>query len=152
MLKLIKSVCYGNPGWAKNSSMRFLISGSVNTLFGFTVYSIFILAGAAMWFALISGTVIGALFNFLTIGGYVFRDLSLGRVPRFLLCYALVYGINLQALEWLSTAITDKILSQAILVLPIATLSYLLMARFVFVTGNGAASKELDKVNKTYDQ
>lgn len=152
MLKLIKSVLYGNPRLSNNKSMRFLISGSVNTLFGFMVYSIFILAGAAVWFALISGTVIGALFNFLTIGGYVFRDLSFDRVPRFLLCYALVYGINLQALEWLSTAITDKISSQSILVLPIATLSYLLMARFVFVPGNRTAPKELDKINKTYDR
>lgn len=144
MFKLIKAVLYGNPGLSNSRSMRFLISGGVNTLFGFMVYSVFILAGSAVWFALISGTVIGAFFNFLTIGGYAFRDLSLDRVPRFLLCYALVYGINLQALEWLSAAVTDKILSQSILVLPIAALSYLLMARFVFVPGNGAASKALD--------
>lgn len=136
MFKLIKAVLYENPGLSNSRSMRFLISGGVNTLFGFMVYSVFILAGAAVWLALISGTVIGALFNFLTIGGYVFHDLSLDRVPRFLLCYALVYGINLQALEWLSTVVADKILSQAILVLPIAALSYLLMARFVFVSGN----------------
>lgn len=151
MLKFIKSIPYKNLILARNRSVRFLISGSVNTLFGFMVYSIFILAGAAVWFALISGTVIGTLFNFFTIGGYVFRDLSLDRVPRFLLCYVLVYGINLQALKWLSIAVADKILAQFILVFPIATLSYLLMACFVFVPGNETAPKELDKVNKIHD-
>lgn len=118
---------------AKNRFMRFLIAGGVNTLFGFAVYSIFILAGAAVWFALMSATVIGALFNFFTAGRFVFRDLSLTRAPRFLLCYSLVYGINLQALEWLSSSLSNKIVSQAILVLPIAALSYLLMKKFVFV-------------------
>jgi putative flippase GtrA len=118
---------------AKNRFIRFLISGGVNTLFGFAVYSIFILSGATVWLALISGTVIGALFNFFTTSGFVFRDLSFTRAPRFLLCYALVYVINLQALEWLSSSLSNKIVSQAILVLPIAVLSYLLMKKFVFV-------------------
>lgn len=117
----------------KKRFLRFLISGGVNTLFGFAIYSVFILSGAAVWLALISGTVIGALFNFFTTSGFVFRELSIARVPRFLLCYALVYAINLQALYWLSSWLSDEIVSQAILVLPIAAVSYFLMKRFVFV-------------------
>ena len=111
---------------------RFLISGGVNTLFGFAVYSFFILSGTAVWLALLGGTVIGALFNFCSVGGYVFRNLSYTRLPRFLFCYAIVYGINLQALEWLSALLSNKIASQAILVLPIAATSYLMMKKFVF--------------------
>lgn len=119
--------------------LRFLIAGVVNTLFGFAVYSAAIGIGAATWFALLIGTVAGTLFNFFTTGGYVFRELSLARFPRFLVCYSLVYGINLGLLETLSIWVSNKTLAQFILLLPMAVLSYFLMARFVF-----AAKKKVD--------
>lgn len=112
--------------------MRFLVAGGVNTLFGFVVYSIFILAGAAVWLALLGGMLSGTVFNFFTTGGYVFRELSLARFPRFLVCYLLVYGINLGLIELFSMWMSSQILAQAIITLPIAFLSYFLMARFAF--------------------
>ena len=112
--------------------MRFLVAGGVNTLFGFVVYSFCIIAGGAVWAALLVGTVSGTIFNFFTTGGYVFRELSLARFPRFVICYLLVYGINLAMIELLFMWMNNKILPQAILILPMALLSYLLMGRFVF--------------------
>ena len=112
---------------------RFLIAGAANTVFGFAVYSVFILSGVAAWFALMGGMVIGTLFNFMTMGKYVFEDPTYARAPRFLICYAIVYGINLQALEWLSTVLVDEILSQAILALPMAVIAFSLMKTFVFI-------------------
>lgn len=120
----------------KNRVIRFLIAGAINTLFGFAVYSVFIIAGVAVWLSLLAGMLFGTVFNFFTTGGYVFRDLSLGRFPLFVICYLFVYGMNLLLIELISFWLNSKILSQAILVLPIAALSYLLMARFVFVSGN----------------
>lgn len=117
--------------------MRFLIAGVVNTVFGFAVYSVCILAGLSLWLALVIGTITGTTFNFFTTGGYVFRQLAISRVPRFLLCYTLIYAVNLQLLQWVTELLNDKILSQAILVLPIAIFSYLLMARFVFFDVDG---------------
>ena len=125
--------------WGTNSLndrsrfIRFLVSGGVNTLFGFAVYSVFILSGAAVWIALICGNILGALFNFFTTSGFVFRDISYSRAPRFLLCYALVYVINLQMLEWLSSFLSNKIAAQAVLVMPFAVFSFLLMKKIVFV-------------------
>lgn len=121
--------------------MRFLIAGAINTLFGFAVYSACIVAGLPLWLALMIGTITGTAFNFLTTGGYVFRQLALSRMPRFLLCYALIYTVNLQLLRWVTELLSDKILSQAILVLPIAIFSYLLMARFVFVDVEDSSSR-----------
>jgi putative flippase GtrA len=117
-----------------NRFLRYLVAGGINTLFGFAVYSIAIVAGAAVWFALLAGTISGTVFNFFTTGGYVFRELSLTRFPRFLICYLLVYAINLVLIELLSTWLNNKLTSQAILIFPMALFSYVLMARFVFTS------------------
>jgi putative flippase GtrA len=116
----------------RNRFMRFLVAGGVNTLFGFAIYSICIVAGMAVWLALLAGMLSGTVFNFFTTGGYVFRELSLARFPRFVICYLLVYGINLMLIELISIWLSSKILSQAIITFPLALLSYFLMARFVF--------------------
>ena len=112
--------------------MRFLIAGAVNTLFGFVVYSVAILAAAAVWLALLVATFAGMAFNFVTTGGYVFKDLSLKRLPRFLGAYLIIYLANLGLITLLSTWVSDVILAQAIVTLPMALGSYLLMARYVF--------------------
>ena len=112
--------------------MRFLAAGALNTLFGFVAYTLAILADAAVWVALLSGNLAGVAFNFVTTGGYVFRDLSLKRLPKFLLTYLLIYLVNLGLINLLSPWISNLILAQAIVTLPLALASYLLMARFVF--------------------
>ncbi|MBI5438655.1 MAG: GtrA family protein [Nitrosomonadales bacterium] len=123
-----------NFSLCRNRFIRFLVAGGVNTLFGFAVYSAFIIADMPVWFSLLAGTILGTIFNFITTGGYVFRELSLPRVPRFIICYLLIYGINFMLIELISIWLSNKILSQAILIFPVAMLSYFLMARFVFST------------------
>lgn len=118
----------------RNRFIRFLAVGGVNTLFGFGAYSLLILTGMAVWLALLVSMLLGTMFNFLTTGGYVFQKLSLARFPRFVLCYLLVYFINLELIELILTLLNNKILAQAILVFPMAMLSYFLMARFVFAS------------------
>lgn len=115
-----------------NRFVRFLAAGGINTLFGFAVYSVFIVAGMEVWFALLAGMLLGTVFNFFTTGGYAFRELAFSRFPRFVICYLLIYGINFMLIGLISGWLNDKILSQAILVLPMALLSYCLMLRFVF--------------------
>lgn len=117
--------------------MRFLIAGLVNTLFGFAVYSVCIIAGMALWLALLMGMLSGTVFNFFTTGGYVFRELSLARFPRFVVCYLIVYGVNFLLIEIIASWLDSKILSQAIITFPLALLSYFLMERFVFSSKQG---------------
>lgn len=112
--------------------LRFLVAGAVNTLFGFAVYTVAILLHAPTWASLLIGTVAGIAFNFLTVGGYVFRQLSARRLPRFIGAYLLVYAVNLALIDWLSGLVDGKIVAQLVLVGPMALLSYVLMAYFVF--------------------
>jgi len=117
---------------SRSRFLRFLVAGGVNALFGFSVYCVFILAGTEVWLALLAGMLLGTVFNFFTTGGYVFREISLARFPCFVICYLLVYGINLMLIELSSTWLSNKILAQAIFTAPMAMLSYFVMARFVF--------------------
>ena len=112
--------------------LRFLIAGGINTVFGFAVYSICISANMKLWVAVLAGMLLGTVFNFLTTAGYVFRELSVARLPRFIICYLLIYSINMILIEPINLLISNMIFSQAIITFPLAFLSYFLMARFVF--------------------
>jgi len=116
----------------QSSILRFLLAGGINTLFGFAVYTVLIVSGAVVWVAVLVGMLAGTAFNFLTTGGYVFRDLSLHRFPLFLFFYFTVFAINLVLIECLSSFITNKILLQALISPLLAIISYLLMSRCVF--------------------
>lgn len=132
---------------AKHRLMRMFVAGGINTVFGFLVFAALSIGlrlptPAALLIALICGT----LFNFLTTGHYVFRQLSIGKYPRFLACYLLLYLINLGLVRLLHGITTDDVISQAILSIPMALLSYLLMARMVFnrdttASGNGPSDE-----------
>lgn len=115
-----------------NAFLRFLVAGGVNTLFGFAAYSAAIVAKAPVWLALLMGSIAGIVFNFFTTGGYVFRQLSAAKFPRFVLCYLIVYATNLGLIHLLSEWSDRVILLQLLLTIPLSLLSYFLMARFVF--------------------
>jgi putative flippase GtrA/SAM-dependent methyltransferase len=112
--------------------LRFLVAGSINTIFGFCIYSFSIFWGLLVWQALLAGMLAGVVFNFVTTGGYVFRDLTAQRFLRFVVAYLLIYGVNLGLIVQFSRWLDSPVLIQAIVTIPIAIGSYLLMSRFVF--------------------
>ena len=123
--------------------IRFLLAGAANSLFGFAVYSGAVVAGAAIWLALLSGMLAGTVFNFVTTGGYAFRRLSMIYFPRFLSCYLAVYATNLLLLETLGLWSQNFILSQALITPPLAVLSYFMMSRFVFCDRKTTSSRRI---------
>lgn len=115
--------------------LRFLLAGGVNTLFGWSVYSLCIHVGLPPWSALLLSTVLGVAFNFMTIGGYVFRAAVRAHLPRFVAAYGLVYALNLGALYALRPWVSGDILAQSLLTPPMALLCFVLMKRWVFAAG-----------------
>jgi putative flippase GtrA len=113
--------------------MRFLIVGGLNTLFGFTVYSLLALTDLSTWIVLMISNVAGIAFNFVTTGGLVFRNMSLPIVPRFLISYGVIFFIYLGLIQWLSPVCGGRIMAMAVIVLPMVVLTYLIQSRFVFV-------------------
>jgi len=112
--------------------IKFLIVGAINTLFGFGVYSACIFFDSPVPIALLISMILGTLFNFFSTGRYVFNQYSLYFLPRFLICYLFIYILNISLFEVIFSKINNKIYTQAILVLPLAVLSYFLMNKFAF--------------------
>ena len=115
-----------------NRFIRFLFVGGLNTLFGFVVYSLLALSDLSTWIVLIASNVAGMAFNFITTGGLVFRDTNLARVPRFLISYGVIFVIYLALIQWLSPIYGGRIWAMAIIVIPMAVLTYFIQSWFVF--------------------
>ncbi len=122
--------------------VRFILVGGLNTLFGFAVFSLVAYLGAQTWQALLSSNVAGIAVNFFTIGGVVFRDIGLRRLPGFVLAYLSLFAVNLECIRPLSSAFQiDRIAAQALLSVPMAVLSYLIMVKLVFPPRDGATAR-----------
>ncbi len=119
---------------------RFLVAGVLNTAMGLLIYALALFLGAADWLALLVSLVIGIGFNFLTMGGYAFRQLTWSRLPRFVLAYLSVYLLNLWLLRLLNGWIQHQFWTQAALTPFIAAISFLLLSRWVFVSNKLKAS------------
>jgi len=122
------------PEWRR--MLRFLCVGGLNTAFGYASYALFVLAGAPLWLAVGGSTVLAFLFNFLSYGGLVFGSTSARLLPRFLLFYLALGGLNFTLLKLLGLAGPGPLLAQAILLPVLALCGYLGMRGFVF--GGGA--------------
>jgi putative flippase GtrA len=120
--------------------LRFVLAGLANTAFGLLVYSLAVVAGLPVLLALLLGSLLSLGFNFLTLGGYAFRDLSRQRMPRFGLAYCGLVTINWLLIRGLMDVTgLNAIAAQCVLVVPIALASYFVMARWVFTRGDPPA-------------
>ena len=77
---------------------------------------------------------LGITFNYFTTKNVVFRVRSNRRPLIFIGIYGCLYGLNCAALMSLESLGLDSITAQAILIIPMASLTYLALRR-VFVNG-----------------
>jgi len=125
-------------GADRHRVLRFIAAGALNSVFGFAVYSAAILWGVPVWAALLVANVAGLGFNFVTTGGYAFRSLQLSRFPRFAAAYLGLYLLNWGLIHELQAWVSGAIMAQALLTLPLAALSYLVLSKLVFDVRVGA--------------
>ena len=90
----------------KNSKLiKFLLVGMINSLFGYTVFSLLIFLKLLDYnIALLIATICGVLFNFKTTGTIVFKNGNNTLIIRFITVYLFIYVINLlflQIVKWL---------------------------------------------------
>ena len=113
--------------------VKFLFVGFMNTVFSYIIYVICVTILSRPTLSLAVSYVIGILFNFQTTGRIVFKNSDNKLIVKFFLCYITTFFINRYLLDTLVVDFhVDKYLSQAILVFPIAMLSFLLLKNFVF--------------------
>ena len=106
--------------------------GGLNTVFGFTIYSVFILLHLHYIFAALLGQICGILFNFKTTGTIVFKNKDNRLIFRFFAVYLITYLITIGLLKIFDIYDIGSLVAGAIIILPIAFLSFLLNKKFVF--------------------
>jgi len=114
--------------------LRFLLVGGINTLFGYGVFAFFIFLGLHYALATILATICGVFFNFKTTGIIVFKNRDNRLIFRFFGIYLFGYLLNVGALKLFDIAGIKILVAQAILVLPLSFISFLLMRKLVFKT------------------
>ena len=126
----------------KHKFARFLLVGALNTLFGYFLYGSLILIGLNYKYAVLLATILGVLFNFQTTGRLVFGSQNNKLIFRFVLVYVVTFLLNVEALrivDAIDIGIEQKtkmLIAGAILVLPMAVISFILMKLFVFREGS----------------
>ena len=112
--------------------LRFVLTGLLNTGFGYASYAALVLTGMPLWLAVGAATLLAILFNFYSYGGLVFGKTQKRYMPAFLAFYAALGLANYLALRALTDAGIGPLLSQAILVPLLAITGYLGMRLLVF--------------------
>ena len=116
--------------------IRFLFVAGINTCFGYMTFAVcqYILKNLVA--AVIVANIINILFNFKTYGRIVFKSKDHSRVFRFFGVYLCTMAIQLVVLKKVFPhfGLNNPYISVAILTLPLAVLSFVLMRTFVFKT------------------
>lgn len=116
----------------KRQVIRFIAVGVVNTLFGYGIYALLIFLGLDYMYAVLFATVAGVLFNFKTIGHYVFESTDRSLLLKFFMVYGIVYGINVGLIRLFSLWNIDYYTAGFLAIVPCAAVSFILNKRFVF--------------------
>jgi len=114
--------------------IRFLFIGGINTLFSLLVYWGLVFLGIHYAIAVFISNMLGILFNFMTTSRFVFRIWNIRLFIRFILVYIITYILSVFALKLLFLVQVDKYIAAAIIALPMAVFSYLLLRSVVFCT------------------
>jgi len=126
----------------KHRFVRFLLVGVLNTIFGYSLFAVLILIGLNYKYAVLIGTILGVLFNFQTTGRLVFGSKNNKLIFRFVLVYVVTFLLNVEVLrivDAIDIGIEQKtkmLIAGAILLLPMAVISFILMKLFVFREGS----------------
>lgn len=111
---------------------RYIGAGLLNTAFGYACYAAFVLASAPLWLAVAGSTTMALLFNFLSYGGLVFGDISRNRIPRFIVLYGLLGGLNHLMLQIMVVFGLGLLVAQALLLPALMVFGFAGMKGFVF--------------------
>ena len=111
---------------------KFLLVGVVNTIFGYSLYALFLSLGFHYNIAVLFSTILGILFNFKTIGKFVFNKSSNQFFLKFVSSYVIIYFLNITLLSIFDYFGFNMYLAGLIAIICLAFVSFYLNKKFVF--------------------
>lgn len=126
--------------------VRFLLVGCLNTGFAYGIYAALLWAGLPYAWANLGSLLLGIVFSFATQGRLVFGNRDNRLLPRFALCWAILYFINIGLIAGLIRLGLDAYTAGALALLPMAVSSFFVQ-RYVVFGGRAAPapSEELSR-------
>lgn len=114
--------------------VKFLGTGLLNTIFGYSIYAALIFFEIPYLAALFAATIAGVIFNFFSFGRLVFNGENGWSVfGKFVIAYFLIYLVNSILLEVLVQSILLNPYIGQIVCIPISVLlSWFLMSKWVY--------------------
>lgn len=112
--------------------IRFLLVGVLNTVVGYGLFAGLVWAGLPYPLAIGLATVLGVLFNFQSVGRLVFGGAPLTQLGRFVGVYVVIYLLNVGSVALLLRTGLSVYVANALVILPMAMVAFVLQRRFVF--------------------
>ncbi len=101
-------------------------------MFGYSLYAFFIYIGINYFFAIFFSTVLGILFNFKTIGRFVFENDDNSLLTKFVVAYLVTFVINVSIVTFMRGKGYDDYISGFIAIIISAALSFIFTKYLVF--------------------
>ncbi len=110
----------------------FLIVGGVNTIFSYSIYNILVFIDIEYQFASFLALISGIFFSFKTQGKFVFDNNNSRLLPRFIICWIIIYFFNIILIGKLIELGFNAYQAGAITLIPVALFSYFIQKLIVF--------------------
>jgi len=125
--------------------LRFLVIGGLNTIFGYGIFAVFILARIPYPIAAFFATVLSVLFNFKSYGTFVFGSHDNRLIFRFYFVYGVGYVVGVGLLALGKAFGVPVLLTAAVCTLPMAGFTFLLNRSLVFRAAAMPAAEALPR-------
>ncbi|MCX7114390.1 MAG: GtrA family protein [Gammaproteobacteria bacterium] len=111
---------------------NYILVGGINTILGYLVYAFCIFLGMDYPLAAFFSTVFAVIFNYKTVGKFVFKNTGNGIFVKFMLMYLVMYLFNMAFIKFIYFFNQNLYLAGFIAICPAATLSFILNKFIVF--------------------
>lgn len=112
--------------------LRYLVAGAFNTFVSYGGYALGLAAELPLATASLIGLLAGVGVGFVSQGRFTFRSRAPWRLPRFLLAWAVMYGVHLSIVVTLQPLGVNPYAGGAAAVVVITALSYFVLRDWVF--------------------
>ncbi len=119
-------------GLGQHRPVRFVLAGAFNTGVSYGVYALALWLGLALALASLLSLLAGLAVGYLTQGRFVFRRPSPGSLVRYLLGWAVLYGVHYGVVSSLMRVGVHPLAGALVALVLIAALSYFVLRDLVF--------------------